>query len=137
MRRMEPETGIPTRENMLRDLGYSETAIRHLNERSRFRSMPSPTSVTEHRGACGDELRLYLSVTDGIIRDASFELVGCAGAEVCASALTSMVTGVTLDAAGRFAVSDIIRYLGGIPAAKEDCAEFAIDTLRHALEDLS
>jgi NifU-like protein involved in Fe-S cluster formation len=81
-------------------------------------------------------LRLYLDVDGDRIRDASFELSGCVGLQACASCLTSMIKGLTVDEAGRIEVEDIVASLGGLPESKTDCAELARDTLRKAVRDL-
>jgi len=81
-------------------------------------------------------LRLYLDVDGDRIRDASFELSGCAGLQACASCLTSMIKGLTVDEAQRIEVEDIVASLGGLPDAKLDCAELARDTLHKAVREL-
>ena len=81
-------------------------------------------------------LRLYLDVDGGTIRKASFELTGCAGLQACASGLTDLVRGMTLDEARAVDVDQIIGFLGGLPAAKLDCAELARDTLRKVIAEL-
>jgi nitrogen fixation NifU-like protein len=81
-------------------------------------------------------LRLYLDVDAGRVRKASFELTGCAGLQACASGLTTMLEGMSLEEAGKIDVEQIIGFLGGLPEAKTDCAELARDTLRKAIRDL-
>ena len=44
-------------------------------------------------------LRLYLDVHDGRIRKASYELTGSAGLQACASSLTTIVEGMTVEQA--------------------------------------
>ncbi|MBN2491353.1 MAG: iron-sulfur cluster assembly scaffold protein [Planctomycetes bacterium] len=124
----------PTREQLLRDLGYSERSIRYIADSRNLAASPAFTRQTAHVGHCGDMLKLYLDVDGDRIRKATFELTGCAGLQACASGLTTMIEGMTLEEARRIEVDDIIRFLGGIPAAKWDCAELARDTLRKALE---
>jgi NifU-like protein involved in Fe-S cluster formation len=81
-------------------------------------------------------LRLYLDVDGDRIREASFELSGCAGLQACASCLTAMIKGLTMEEAMRIEVEDIVASLGGLPQAKMDCAELARDTLRKAVREL-
>src|SRR5262249_12699734 len=42
---------------------------------------------------CGDEIRLYLSVEDGVIKDAAFQGKGCAISRASASMMTAGVIG--------------------------------------------
>ena len=81
-------------------------------------------------------LRLYLDVHDGRIRKASYELTGCAGLQACASGLTTIIEGLTVEQAKEIDVDQIIEFLGGLPQAKFDCAELARDTLRKAIREI-
>jgi nitrogen fixation NifU-like protein len=126
----------PTRKDLLKDLGYSEKSIQYIQQSHNLGELPVFTSRTSHVGQCGDMLRLYLDVDGGRVRKASFELTGCAGLQACASGLTSMLEGMTIEEARQIDVEQIVGYLGGLPEAKTDCAELARDTLRKALGDL-
>ena len=133
---MDEKTQYPIREELLQNLGYSEKSIRYIMDRYNLGPLASFTSMSSHVGGCGDLLQLYLDVDGDRIRGASFELTGCAGLQACASCLTEMIEGMTLDEAKRVEVEDIVASLGGLPKAKMDCAELARDTLRKALHEL-
>jgi nitrogen fixation NifU-like protein len=126
----------PTREDLLRDLGYSEKSIRYIETEHNFGRLPSFNARASHVGDCGDMLRLYLDVDGERIRKASYELTGCAGLQACASGLTTMLEGLSLEEAERIEVETIIEFLGGLPEAKMDCAELARDTLRKVIAEL-
>jgi nitrogen fixation NifU-like protein len=126
----------PSRENLLKDLGYSDKSIRFIEEGHNLGQLPVFTTRTSHVGECGDMLRLYLDVDEGRIRKASYELTGCAGLQACASGLTSIVEGMTMEEAKAIDVEQIIAFLGGLPQAKTDCAELARDTLRKAIQEI-
>jgi len=126
----------PTRDDLLKDLGYSERCIQYIQESHNLGELPVFTTRTSHVGQCGDMLRLYLDMDGDRVRKASFELTGCAGLQACASGLTTMLEGMTLDEARKIDVAQIVSFLGGLPAAKMDCAELARDTLRKAIEEL-
>jgi nitrogen fixation NifU-like protein len=125
----------PTREDLLRDLGYSEKSIRYIEAEHNFGRLPSFSAKASHVGECGDMLRLYLDLDGERIRKASYELTGCAGLQACASGLTTMLEGLTLDEAEAIEVESIIEFLGGLPEAKMDCAELARDTLRKVIAE--
>lgn len=126
----------PERDDLLKDLGYSEKSIRFIQEEHNLGQLPVFTNRTSHVGQCGDMLRLYLDVHDGRIRKASYELTGCAGLQACASGLTTIIEGMTLEQAKEIDVEQIIAFLGGLPQAKFDCAELARDTLRKAIGEI-
>jgi len=46
---------------------------------------------------CGDKIRLYLHVENGIVKDAAFVGAGCAISTASASLMTSVIKGKTLD----------------------------------------
>ena len=124
------------RSGLLRDLGYSEKAIRFIGEDLNYGRLPVFSTETSHQGQCGDMLRLYLRVDGGFIREASFEHVGCTGLQASAAGLTTMILGMPLDEAEKLDVADIVGFLGKIPDAKLDCAQLARDTLRKAIRGL-
>ena len=126
----------PTREDLLKDLGYSKKSIQYIEQGQNLGELPVFTTQTSHVGQCGDMLRLYLDVDGDRVRKASFELTGCAGLQACASGLTTMLEGMTLEEAREIDVEQIVGFLGGLPEAKIDCAELTRDTLRKAIEEL-
>jgi NifU-like protein involved in Fe-S cluster formation len=126
----------PTREDLLKDIGYSDKSIRFIQDEHKLGVLPAFSTRTSHVGQCGDMLRLYLDVDGRKIRKASYELTGCAGLQACASGMASMVEGLTLDEARRIDTEEIIAFLGGLPEAKLDCAELARDTLRKAIDEV-
>jgi NifU-like protein involved in Fe-S cluster formation len=123
----------PVREQLLKNMGFSEKAIAILDQNLNM-GKPEDASVSaQHQGACGDILFLFLKINQDIISEARFEYIGCAGLQVCASALTELVKGLTLAKAGQLEARDIIDYLESIPQRKYECAEISRDTLRKAL----
>ncbi|MBP7148257.1 MAG: iron-sulfur cluster assembly scaffold protein [Acidobacteria bacterium] len=120
--------------DLLRNLGYSEKAIQYISEERNLGRLPSFSTEAAHTGQCGDMMQLFLVVDGDTIRDASYVHVGCSGLQACASALTTMIKGMSLDEAARIDVPQIVEFLGSIPPNKLDCAELARDTLRKAIE---
>ena len=124
-----------TRTDLLKDLGYSDRSIRYIEQKHNLGQLAVFNSSTSHVGECGDMLRLYLDVDGDRVRKASFELTGCAGLQACASAVTTMLEGMTLEEAEKIDVPEIVGFLGGLPAAKTDCAELTRDCLRKAIRE--
>jgi nitrogen fixation protein NifU and related proteins len=85
---------------------------------------------------CGDRLRLSLKVDAGCITDIRFKAKGCVPSMACASALTEMVAGETIDHARSLRREDLIAALGGLPHASTHAAQLALDTLAAALHQL-
>ena len=85
---------------------------------------------------CGDMLRLAIKVSAGRIADIRFKAKGCVPAMACASALTQLVSGKTLDEARALDRDSVIAAVGGVPQASTHAAQLALDVLSAALRQL-
>lgn len=122
------------RYKLLQDMGFSEKAITILDQNLNMEDLQNPTIIEEHHGTCGDILFLSLRIDDNVITAAKYEYVGCAGLQSCASALTAMIRGKTVDEAYKVTPRQIIDWLEGIPEQKYECAEIASDCLHRAID---
>jgi len=85
---------------------------------------------------CGDLLHLYLKIENGKITAAGFQVEGCPPSIAAGSALTEMITGITLAEARTLTPKDVTRALESLPRNKEHCSVLAIDALHAALAEL-
>ncbi len=83
--------------------------------------------------ACGDILRLTLKLTDGRIAGIGFQAKGCVASMACASALTELVRGRTIDDARRLSQEQLAGSVGGLPPASSHAVQLALDALKAAL----
>ena len=121
-------------EKMLQKAGYSDKAIDYYIREVNVGVIKGAEAVDSHMGFCGDSMKVYLKVQEGIICDAKFQAIGCAGAFASGSALTEMIKGKTLKQAQQFTEKDVSEYLGNLPGAKIHCAGLAVDALRKTIE---
>lgn len=77
----------------LQDL-YKDIIVDHNKSPRNFRRIAEPTHQAEgFNPLCGDKLKLYLTVRDGVIEDVAFEGSGCAISVASASLLTEALRG--------------------------------------------
>ena len=119
-------------------LFYNEVVIDHFtNPRNVGELEPQHTDGYALVGdpACGDQMKLWISVKSGRISDIAFRSFGCPGAIATSSMLTVLAKGKTIDAAKRITDDDVVEALGGIPEKKRHCSLLGVQALQAAIED--
>lgn len=112
---------------------YSPQVLDHFqNPRNAGEVRNADAHVQIENPACGDVLELSARFGSGRIEEIRFRAKGCVSAMACASALTELLTGVTIDEARRFRREELVEKVGGLPEASGHAAYLAIDAL-HAL----
>jgi nitrogen fixation NifU-like protein len=91
-------------------------------------------SIRVDNPVCGDILSITLRVTGEQITEIRFLAKGCVPAMGCASALTELVKGTTLQAARGLSRTDLQQAVGSLPQASTHAADLAIQALRAALD---
>jgi nitrogen fixation NifU-like protein len=120
-------------QELLKESGYSEKAIEYYLNKVNVGVLSDANTYAIYTGPCGDTMEIFLNVEDGVIKEAKFQAIGCAGAFSSGSVLTEMIIGKTLEEAEKIDETDIMEYLGGIPAQKVHCACLSKRTLRKAI----
>ncbi|HZQ67687.1 MAG TPA: iron-sulfur cluster assembly scaffold protein [Terriglobales bacterium] len=93
-------------------------------------------SVQVENPACGDVLKLSARVGEGRLVEVRFRAKGCVPAIACGSLLTEMVRGQTLAEARAVSRDDLLKAIGGLPAASGHAAHLALDALKAMLQEL-
>ena len=130
---------------------YQELIVDHSRRPRNFRRLENPTHQAEgFNPLCGDEVRVYVDLSNNIVRDVAFEGEGCAISRASASLMTESIKGKSKEEVeqliSRFrdlatGASDgvglgklaVFSGLRGFPT-RVKCATLVWHTLRAALE---
>jgi nitrogen fixation protein NifU and related proteins len=116
---------------------YSTELLDHFqNPRNPGHIDCADASVQIENPACGDILELSAKTAQGRLAEIRFLAKGCVPAMACASALTEMVQGLTLDAALKLRREELIEKVGGLPEASTHASYLAMDALSALLKKL-
>lgn len=81
----------------LEDL-YREVILDHYRTPRNKGELPPPATCTEGTNPlCGDEIRIFLNVSDGVVNDVRFSGHGCSISQASASMMTAIVKGKSID----------------------------------------
>jgi nitrogen fixation NifU-like protein len=121
---------------------YTARVLDHFQNPRNPGEVSDPDAIAEiENPACGDVLRLTLRIEAGRIAEIRFKAKGCVASIACASALTELVRGRTVDEVQSQIGESLIRQnliaaLGGLPQASTHAAQLALDALSTALSTL-
>ena len=115
---------------------YSEKVMDHFRNPRNMGKMEDPDGIGEVGNAkCGDIMRMYIKVEDGIITDVSFITFGCASAIASSSMATEMIKGMPIEEALALSNRAVTEALDGLPAHKLHCSVLAEEAVRAAVKD--
>jgi len=117
-------------------LFYNETVIDHFtNPRNVGEIADADGYALIGDPSCGDQMKLWIKVENGIIADIKFKSFGCPGAIATSSMATILAMGKSLADAKKLTDDDVIRALGGIPENKAHCSLMGVGALQAAIQD--
>jgi nitrogen fixation NifU-like protein len=115
---------------------YSNKVMDHFSNPRNVGEIEAADGVGEvGNPQCGDIMRFYLKVEDGIIQDAKFKTFGCGAAIATSSMVTEMVKGKTLAEAQKISNEEVAEALDGLPPIKMHCSNLAADALHEAIKN--
>ncbi len=115
---------------------YSEKVMDHFANPHNVGELEGANAVGEVGNArCGDIMRMYLKIEDGVIQDASFKTFGCCAAIASSSVTTDLIKGMTIDEALSFKNAEVVEALDGLPPAKIHCSVLAEEAIKKAIDN--
>lgn len=115
---------------------YSEKVMDHFANPRNVGELEDADGIGEVGNAkCGDIMKMYLKVNDGIIVDVKFKTFGCGAAVATSSIATELIKGKSIDDALTITNKAVIEALDGLPPAKLHCSVLAEQAIRSAISN--
>ncbi|MGN0804088.1 MAG: Fe-S cluster assembly scaffold protein NifU [Candidatus Coproplasma sp.] len=115
---------------------YSEKVMDHFTNPRNVGKIEDADGVGEVGNAvCGDIMKIYIKVEDGIITDVKFNTFGCGSAIASSSMATEMIKGKPIEEALTLTNKAVAEALDGLPAHKMHCSVLAEEAIRSAVKD--
>ena len=115
---------------------YSEKVMDHFENPRNVGKMPDADGIGEVGNAkCGDIMRMYIKVDNGIISDVKFNTFGCGSAIASSSMATEMIKGKPIEEALALSNKAVVEALDGLPAQKIHCSVLAEEAVKAAVKD--
>ena len=115
---------------------YSEKVIDHFTNPRNVGEIENASGVgTVGNAKCGDIMRIYLDIKDGVIKDAKFKTFGCGAAVATSSMATEKKKRKTVEEALKVTNEAVMEALNGLPPVKVHCSVLAEEAIHAALKD--
>lgn len=117
---------------------YTEKVMEHFQNPRNVGEIENPDGVGEVGNAkCGDIMKMYLKIEDGVIEDVKFKTFGCGSAIASSSMATELIKGKTIEEAMGLTNKAVADALDGLPPVKMHCSVLAEQAIKSALLDYS
>lgn len=115
---------------------YSEKVMDHFQNPRNLGKMENADGIGEVGNAkCGDIMKMYIKVDDGIITDVKFNTFGCGSAIATSSIATEMIKGKSVEDALELSNKAVVEALDGLPTHKIHCSVLAEEAVKAAVKD--
>jgi nitrogen fixation NifU-like protein len=115
---------------------YSQKVMEHFQHPRNVGEISDADGVGEvGNPVCGDLMKVFIKVDNGIITDVKVLTFGCAAAIATSSMATEMIKGKTVDEALKLTNRAVAEALEGLPPVKMHCSVLAEQGIKSAIED--
>ena len=117
-------------------MNYSEKVMDHFANPRNMGEIPNADGVGEvGNPKCGDIMKMYLKIEDGIIKDVKFKTFGCGAAVATSSMATELIKGKPLEEALELSNKAVVEALDGLPTHKIHCSVLAEEAVKAAVKN--
>ena len=115
---------------------YSEKVMDHFRNPRNVGEIEDADGIGEVGNAtCGDIMKVYLKIEDGVISDAKFNTFGCGSAIATSSMATELIKGKSVEEALELSNKAVVEALDGLPPVKMHCSVLAEEAVKAAIKD--
>ena len=115
---------------------YSEKVMDHFRNPRNVGVIEDANGIGEVGNAkCGDIMKMYLKIENGIVQDVKFETFGCGSAIASSSMATELIKGKPVSEVKKLTNKAVAEALDGLPDYKMHCSVLAEEAIKLALED--
>ena len=115
---------------------YSDKVMDHFRNPRNLGKLDDADGIGEVGNAkCGDIMRMYIKVDDGVISDVKFNTFGCGSAIATSSMATELIKGKPIEEALELSNKAVVEALDGLPTHKIHCSVLAEEAVRAAVKD--
>ncbi len=115
---------------------YSAKVMDHFQNPRNVGEIEDADGVGEVGNAvCGDIMKIYIKVEDGIIVDVKFKTFGCGSAIATSSMATEMIKGKPIEEALALTNKAVVEALDGLPPQKLHCSVLAEEAVKAAIQN--
>lgn len=115
---------------------YSDKVMDHFANPRNVGEIEDADGIGEVGNAkCGDIMKMYIKVDNGIITDVKFKTFGCGAAVATSSIATEMIKGKSISDALKVTNKAVVEALEGLPPQKLHCSVLAEQAMKSALSD--
>lgn len=115
---------------------YSEKVMDHFQHPRNVGEIEDANAVGQVGNAkCGDIMKMYMKIEDGIIKDVKFKTFGCGAAIATSSMATELVKGKSIDEALKLSNKAVMEALDGLPPVKVHCSVLAEEAISAAIQN--
>ena len=115
---------------------YSEKVMDHFMNPRNVGKLDDADGIGEVGNAkCGDIMKIYIKVDNGVISDVKFQTFGCGSAIASSSMATELIKGKPVHQALELTNKAVVEALDGLPAHKIHCSVLAEEAIKCAIED--